>query len=522
MREYLQAIGTKYLRWSDVISTKRLLKNTPRVDIDDSDILFVFSHVRSHYYEKLYTLIAHELSKRGIPSCFLFRSDLLNSYFPNLVIDKQVISNSLFVKTHKVSITDGIGETPHFEWIIDLEAERIEANGIDFFPLIRNSLRSINKRYSIDFSDKRYVDICNELVKTCDLLFQYLLLLKKHAKNRGVEIRIVGWESGYIPNGFFRMLCGQLSKDRDVEYIDLARGYMHYFGHHYRKESYVAAANCTRTGGNNRIVICDKEFGALVKKNDDQNEMLASVSEALSANRRATIGSQRKNEIIELINGYRSRGQKVFVLFAHLFYDTPMYDESPSFKDMGEWITETVEFFRTRDDLLLLKPHPGEVRPDAPEKEPSETLASFLGDTIDDAENIVLLEPRLFGIEDLYPHLSCGLIWRSSVGMELTFLGVPCIVAGTPPYKVLDLVYAKDKTHYFDLIERVHELRVSDEQVLGVARYIYYLKEYKHFHIDCLRYDPHSRKHYWDRGSLQRYLKKGDEELGALVDKILN
>lgn len=518
MKKYIRFIRTKLLDWSDMILTKKLLRNTPDVDIDNSDILFIFSHDRSPYYEKLYTLIAYKLSKLAIPSCFLFKSDL-SSHLTNLVIDEQVISNSLFVKIHRVSITNGTDKSMQLEWSTNVETERIEANGVNFFSLIRSNLRSINKRYNIDFTDKHNVAICHELVKTCDLLFRYFLLLKKYANSKGVKIRIVGRESNYIPNGVFRLLCDRLSKNRDVEYIDLARGYMHYFGHH-PQESYVAVVNCTRTGIDNRVVIYDKEFGELSKKNDDQNEMLASVNKVLKNTRGATV-SQRKKEIIELINKYRSGGKNVFALFAHLFYDTPVCDESPSFKDMCEWITETIEFFRTRDDLLILKPHPAEIRPNEPQKEPNETLASFLGDTIDDRENIVLLEPRLFSIEELHSYLSCGLIWRSSVAMELTYLRVPCIIAGTPLYKVLDLIYTKDKNHYFYLIENVKELTVSDEQILDVARYIYYLKEYKHVHIDSLPYDPYTGKHYWDGKSLQHYLENGDEKLSALVEKML-
>jgi len=217
-----------------------------------------------------------------------------------------------------------------------------------------------------------------------------------------------------------------------------------------------------------------------------------------------------------------SQNKKVFVLFTHLFYDTPIYDTSPSFKDMCDWILGTIEFFNKRDDLLLLKPHPVEIRPDEPQKEPNETLASFLDDRVEKInDNICLLEPRLFAMEEICPHMSCGLIWRSSVGMELAYRRIPCIIAGTPRYISLDLIYPKSKEDYFRLIERAKELKVTKEQALNTARYMYCLKN-KYIHINCLQYDRNSRNMHWNREALQDYLKNGNKNVDILIDQMLD
>ena len=116
--------------------------------------------------------------------------------------------------------------------------------------------------------------------------------------------------------------------------------------------------------------------------------------------------------------------------------------------------------------------------------------------------------------------MTCGLVWRSSVGMELAFLGIPCIIAGIPPYSSLDLIYAKDRNNYFHMIEQAHTLQVTDSQKLEVATYLYLL-EHKHIHINCIGYDQEFREFYWNRKALKNYLGNGNREIESVVENML-
>ena len=116
------------------------------------------------------------------------------------------------------------------------------------------------------------------------------------------------------------------------------------------------------------------------ERNIEHDELLRPISNALEKNIYDKI-PQNQKKLIRTIEDFKSRGKKVFVLFTHLFFDTPVDDESPGFNGMGEWINETVKYFFGKEDLLLIKPHPSEFRKDFPKKNPNETLASFLRDT---------------------------------------------------------------------------------------------------------------------------------------------
>jgi len=507
----------KICRNADAKLTRVLLNNIKPVDINNSEYIFIFHQIESKFTTRLYILVAYELSKLGIASCFKYHDDLLSPNFPRFDIDGVDISNS-FKIDNRFYIKSLQDRQPFFEWQVEIENEKIEAEGINFFPLIKNTLRTMQKRYNVFFRDEENRPVYNELIQSCDLLLKYFLLLKTYTKKYNKKIRLVGFEAAYVPNGTLKMLCDQLSHNRDIEYIDLGRGYMYYFGKHHPKESYISYSNLSVTKNLCPYVISKEQLEKLDINKIDAKELLKPVSNAIKKSSWHK-NPENQEQVVEKIEAYRSKGKKVFVLFAHLFYDTHVIEETPAFGGMCEWMSETINHFKGKENLLLIKPHPSEFLPEQPQKAPKETLASFLSDT-ELPENAILLNPHQFTTKELSPYISCGLIWRSSVAMELTFLGIPCIIAGNPLYKALNLGLAKDKAHYFELIEKSHKLTVTKKLKTDVAAY-QYLLEKNHVHIDCISYTK-LRKFHWNRKALRKYLKKGNENIKSVADSLLS
>jgi hypothetical protein len=513
----MQKIIESFYGFVDNYLTGVLLKKIKPVDITNSEYIFIFNQVRGQYVEKLYPLVSYELYKRGIASFFLYKNDLFSPHYPRFKINGMELSNSI-TKAKRRCVKSANQKRLFFKWSVDLQNEKIEAEGINFFPIIRSSLRTIQKRYNVIYYGEDNKPLYDGLIQSCDLLLKYFLLLKEYSKNYKKKIRLVGWEISYVPNGVFKMLCDQLSHNRDVEFVELGMGYISYFGQHHFRESYIASGNLTKTKKAFCWAVSKEELAGADDKNIAQEELIKPATNALKKDLEDKT-SKNKKETIKLIENYRSRGKKIFALFAHLFYDTPVDDESPAFNGMCEWIKETVNYFIAKDDLLLIKPHPSEFRSDEPRKTPNETVSSFLTDT-ELSENIIILDPRLFSVNDLSPFISCGLIWRSSVAMELAFLGIPGIIAGVPYYNALNLNFAVDKGHYFQMIEQSNDLKVTDELKIDVAKYLY-LHEKKHFHIDSIIYNKKLRQFYWNRKALARYLKNGDSAYESVVENML-
>ena len=519
----MRKIKKKLSRLADNYYTRVLLKNIKRIDINNSEYIFIFNQTISKFTGKLYILLSHELSNRGIASCFQYKNDLWNPYSPRLDIDGYELSNS-FTSEKRFCIKSPNGQQLFFKWSVDIENKIIEAERINFFPYINNTLRTIQKRYNIFFRDEDNKPVYDDLIQTCDLLLKHFLLLKQYSQKHQKRIRFVGFESQYVPNGILKMLCDRLSYKRDIEYIEMGRGYKFYFGQHHPKESYILFFNLTKNNVETSMAISKEEWAGKDDKEVEFSESFKLVSNAID---RKIYEFEKESfykiptgqeKVIKILDNYKSKGKKVFLLVPHVFYDSPVNDESEAFTGMCEWIIETVKYFNGKEHILLLKPHPAEFIAEQPQKAPNETLASFLGNT-ELPENILLLDPHQFTIKDLCPFISCGLIWRSCVAMELTFLKMPCIIAGNPMYRVLDLNYAESKEHYFNMIEQSHPIKVTDRQKKDIATYLHLLDK-KHVKIECISYNK-VRKFHWNIKALRKYLKYGDERIKSVVENIL-
>ena len=287
------------------------------------------------------------------------------------------------------------------------------------------------------------------------------------------------------------------------------RAYIHYFGEYPRGANFISTANLTKKKIVDRKAVTKEELKSIIVSEKNLEVLSSSIEKSLSKVFGKAMEDE-KNEAVRLIEQYRSRGKQVFVLFGHLFYDVGVDDSSPSFPDMCEWIKETILFFKDRDDLLLLKPHPVETQ-----KKTDETLYSF-AESLISTDNIKILNPLLFNIRELSSYMSCGLVWRSSVGMELTYLKVPSIITGRPRYIALDLNYPQHRQDYFSMIRNVDRIKITNEQVRDVIRYVYYLENNKSFNIRQVESTG-----VWNRENVHRYLESGDNELEKLVDELL-
>lgn len=512
----MRPIVKLYSKLADNYYTRVLLKSIKPIDINNSEYIFILNQTISKFTGKLYILVSHELAKHGIASCFQYKNDLWDPYSPRLDLDGYEISNS-FTSEKRFCIKPPNGQHLLHKWSIDIENRIIEAEQINFFSFINNTLRTIQKRYNVFFRDEANRPVYDDLIQTCDILLKHFRLLKQYSQKHQKKIRFVGFESEYVPNGILKMLCDRFSHNRDIEYIELTRGYKYYFGQHHPNDSFISYSNLTRTGTEAGLIITKQEWAGKDDKKVEFSELLKPVSNALANETYYKIPTSQE-KVIKIIGNYRTRGKKVFVLFSHVFYDTPVNDESEAFPGMCEWIIETVKYFRGKEDLLLLKPHPAEFLVEQRQRTPNETLASFLGHT-ELPENILLLDIHQFTIKDLSPFISCGLIWRSSVAMELTFLGIPCIIAGKPIYRILDLNYASSREHYFNMVQQSHLLNVSDKQKEDVATYLYMLDN-KHIKIECISYNK-VKKFHWNIKFLKNYLKHGDDKLESLIKNLL-
>jgi len=101
-------------------------------------------------------------------------------------------------------------------------------------------------------------------------------------------------------------------------------------------------------------------------------------------------------------------------------------------KSMAEWIERTVSFFMERDDVqLVIRIHPGETL----------THGTSMVDVVREKfieipEHIHLIEPEeKINTYDLLEITDLGLVYTTTVGLEMAMRGIPVIVAGETHYR---------------------------------------------------------------------------------------
>ncbi|MDE0837832.1 MAG: hypothetical protein OSB41_02165 [Kiritimatiellae bacterium] len=505
----------------DLSISRRLEKELCAATPGPGRDVFLFSHDVSPYSEKLYLLIAHELARRGNLCTFLFRPSWGRWKGPSLRAGTLDLGGLTRVGENVKSQTIGPrGCERSREWVVDFESEVVCTEGINVFGVLRSSLRAYFKRYNLDYNSAELLAVAEDMVDSCDHLFDVFFSLLDYAKAHNVHVTIVGREWAYLPNGVFQLLANTVPTSREVEYVDIGRGYINYFGHPLMN-TYATVRNLSRCPQESGLAVTKAELADFLA-NELPVNVNVSVERALQT---AVAGGESRGqpEVLQRAEQHRKDGGHVFVLLAHLFYDTLVEDSSSTFPDMCAWVRETIEFFRGRDDLLLLKPHPYEIYPGHEMREPSETLASFVQDAIGLPlpDNILLLEPRSLSLADLQPHLSCGLVWRSSAGMELAYMQTPAIIAGCPPYSALDMEYVHSRDEYFLKIADVETLSVSDELRQATAAYLYCLEHDQHLLVDCIEY-RHAEGHLFVRKYFSRGKSDIQESVGPVADKIVS
>ena len=144
-------------------------------------------------------------------------------------------------------------------------------------------------------------------------------------------------------------------------------------------------------------------------------------------------------------------------------------------KSMAEWISRTVQYFAGRPDIqLVIRVHPGEVLVHGTSM--MEVVHQVLHRL---PEHIRLIGPKdKVNTYDLIEVANLGLVYTTTVGMEMAMTGVPVIVAGQTHYRGHGFTYDPDSwVTYFKLLGQMLDnptsFRLTHAQVERALEYVY-------------------------------------------------
>jgi hypothetical protein len=173
------------------------------------------------------------------------------------------------------------------------------------------------------------------------------------------------------------------------------------------------------------------------------------------------------------------------LLAANVCWDLCALDRNVQFRDMFDWIAQTVRFFVDRPSWqLIVKAHPGEENQAIPETR--QKLKDELARRhVSTSANVVVLEPRSdVSVYDLFPFTRLGLVYTSTVGLEMACLGIPVVTAGVSHYRGMGFTLdTPDVETYFEqLAELLSTVESSpgDHEMSKLARKFFYLYAFEY------------------------------------------
>lgn len=123
-------------------------------------------------------------------------------------------------------------------------------------------------------------------------------------------------------------------------------------------------------------------------------------------------------------------------IYTNLTWDSSAIDRDVAFRDMIDWILQTVESYQEKDNILLIRVHPAEdiMKLGYPSRQRvmDEIVQHF--PTLSD--NIRIIQPTSpISSYTLLRHSRLNIIYTSTLGLEGALHGLPMIVVGKAPFR---------------------------------------------------------------------------------------
>ena len=163
-------------------------------------------------------------------------------------------------------------------------------------------------------------------------------------------------------------------------------------------------------------------------------------------------------------------------MLSNVAWDAQLHYPANAFKNMFEWVFQTFDYFTTRPDMqLLLRIHPAEIRGTVPSQQ-------LLMDEIKARypklpPNIFVVPPeRDISTYALMGLCSTALIYGTKMGVELSSVGMPVIVAGEAWIRNKGLTLdATSPEQHLEMLKQLPGLeKLTGEQLTRARRYAYH------------------------------------------------
>lgn len=164
------------------------------------------------------------------------------------------------------------------------------------------------------------------------------------------------------------------------------------------------------------------------------------------------------------------------LLLTNVVWDAQLHFAANAFGGMMEWICQTAEYFRSREDLqLIIRIHPAEVLGSLPSRQRVEDELRVRFPAL--PTNVFVVAPtNPLSTYALADRCDSALIYGTKTGVELASQGIPVIVAGEAWVRGKDITTdVSSPIDYFDALSRLPaRARLSSETAERARKYAYH------------------------------------------------
>ncbi len=344
------------------------------------------------------------------------------------------------------------------QWEVDWDNKRLICNGVNYYQGVFEYLANRYRRFSIDIEQphiRRFFDTqlmkCDRAVTICERI------QKDVASKLGLPVRFMAVSAQTSPSYVFKEYCAEVGWQDDMHLLFHINGYENYFSNLGTKVSSTMAVGdmTARPFIRSPLIVQSQRLDAWCA----ENIVDATPPSYMLADRVGNVGLSRDAvEVYERVVRHKAAGGKVVVCFGKVLCDLGVpYDGGPAHKDIIDWLNHTVECARNSDTMVLIKPHPHELRPEI-----SRHLTEYLFDVVHEEipDNVILLQHNWFNNQNIQDLVDVAILWNGTSCLEMSVWGVPvvnCAYFGEHDYPV-DLIYPKDRDHYKTIIQHPEQL----------------------------------------------------------------
>ncbi len=322
-----------------------------------------------------------------------------------------------------------------YQWRIDWDKRSIEAQGMNIFQPVFENVARYQFSFHVDYQNDSFTrNMVMRQITILDRAIFHASMIHNWAKKKKTEVRFLSATPHYPPAAGYRIYCENHGYKDNLEFVCVSAGYDNYFKNiGDGKSETVTCLNLTRHRNCRTSFFGTKKgFTRWWKKNKCDIEFLRSKSDNWLNMRRSKhtmdVSNPLKKHVLEIISEYKSRNRPVYVACGKLIYDLAVfYMQSKSHRDISDWITHTVEIVKSKDILLLVKPHPLEFYKEITMiEEPVQIFFDLIRTDI--PENAILLDHSMFQNFELAKVVDLALFWNGTSALEYGAMGCKTVV----------------------------------------------------------------------------------------------